>query len=230
MNKCQYCNKDFSTKYNLKRHNNICNNKNNICNNENNIINNENIINNKFKCEYCESIFSRKYLVTRHYNNCKIKELKDKINELETQINELNNKLTKYENNEIKISEDDLKVDNLSLYDILDYGNSFAIYICNNSSILKKILIKDKKKKIIEYTIHNNKYRDKGMFLIFFIIKNFKDKIINIISDKYKNIDENNEHIRRIFNIKNIEINEILMKKKNKFYYEVINILIDNII
>jgi hypothetical protein len=218
MNICQNCNKSFSTKYNLKRHNVICNNI------------------NTYKCEFCESIFSRKYLITSHYNKCKTKEFKEKINILEKKIDELNNKLTKYENNEFNITEEDFNTDNLTIYDILDYGNSFAIYICNNSNFLKKISIKDKKKNIIEYIIHNNKYRDKGFFLVFFIIKIFKDKIINIISDTYKNInininiDDNNEHITRIFNIKNIEINDILIKKKNKFYYEIINILIDNII
>lgn len=214
-NICKNCNKYFSSKYTLERHiKNVCNRSDII----------------KNKCEYCEKVFSRSYLLIKHNENCKIKEYKKKINNLEKEIEELKDIIIKYENNEINITENDFILDNFNIYDLLDYGNSLAIYICNNSNILKKISIKDKKKKIIEYVINNNKYRDNGLNLIFFIIKIFKNKIIEDISDKYNINNISNEHIKRMFNIKNNEINEILIKKKNKLYYEMMNIIMNNIV
>ena len=216
-NICENCNKQLSTKYNLKRHLDTCNK----------------II---FQCEYCDINFSRKSLLLKHYDKCKCKELKEQILELTKKIIELENIIYKNNivtNNNIDIN--DINIKNFSIFDILEYGTSIGLFICNNSILLKKIKFKNKRKNIIEYNINNICYNDKGIFLIQFIINILKNKIIEFIENKYDFIDSNNilynEHTKRLLNIKNTEIDEIINKKKNNnLYKEIFTIILDNLV
>jgi hypothetical protein len=212
-NVCKNCKKLFSNKYNLKRHNDICINKK---------------VKNLYKCEYCEDIFSRNYLLIQHIIICKCKRYKDKIDELEKIIIDLKLKINSIEDiNNINISEEDININLFSIYDILEYGKSIGLFICiQNSNILKKIKIKSKKKKYIKYNINNQNYKDDGLCLIQYILNLLKNQIINIINDKFSIITDkdilHNNHIKRILNIKNIEIDEIINEnKKNNLYEEI---------
>jgi hypothetical protein len=212
---CKNCNKLFSNKYNLKRHLDIC------------------LLKNNYKCEYCDDTFSRNYLLSQHLNICKCKKYKDKIDELEKINEELKMQINNHFNKNININ--DIKINNFSIFDILDYGKSIGLFICSNNFLLKKIELKNKKKKIIQYMLNDIIYVDNGFILIQYLLKLLKNKIIELINEKYSFIDENNilynEHTKRILDIKNIELDEILVNNKtNKLYNEIIKIILDNII
>lgn len=217
-NICINCNKLFSNKYNLKRHLDVC------------------LLKNNYKCDFCEDTFSRNYLLLQHLNICKCKKYKEKINELETIIQELKLQITNKnieQNNNITINDIDINI--FSINNILEYGKGIGIFICNNNTLLQKIKFKNKKKKIIEYILNNTKYIDNGFLLIKFILNLLKNKIDELIDDKYSFIDENNilynNHTKRILNIKNIEINEIILEnKENLLYNEIIKVINNKII
>ena len=62
-----------------------------------------------------------------------------------------------------------------------------------------------------------------------------QNKINELIDDKYSFIDENNilynNHTKRMLNIKNIEINEIILEnKENLLYNEIFKVIINKII
>ena len=216
---CNNCNKYFSNKYNLKRHLDICGKD------------------KKYFCIFCETYFSRSYLLTQHFKICKCKFYKEKIIELENINKELIEKISKYESDNDNISLDDINVINFNITDILEYGKSIGTYICSNSynNLLKKISLKNKKRKIIQYKIDNIIYNDNGLNLVIFVLTKLKDKIIELINDKYHFIDKDNilynEHTKRIINIKNIEIDEIIeYNKQNELFEEIIKVIYDYII
>ena len=79
-----------------------------------------------------------------------------------------NNKKEKIINNNttnniniINITIDDLKANNLKIHDLMGYGNSIANYVLNSTEIQDKIRLRDKARKLIEYSIEDKKYNDK---------------------------------------------------------------------
>ena len=156
-NNCINCNKLFSNKYNLKRHLDVC------------------LLKNYYKCEFCEDTFSRNYLLLQHLNICKCKKYKEKINELEDIIQELKIQIINQDKN---IIINDIDINIFSINNILEYGKSIGIFICNNNTFLQKIKFKNKKKKIIEYILNNITYIDNGLMLIKFVLNILKNKIV----------------------------------------------------
>ena len=72
MYKCEYCNKEYSSKSTLENHHKIAK----FCLR----LRNKNIVEEDlFNCEYCKDIFTRKFNLDRHYESCRIR--LDKIQE-----------------------------------------------------------------------------------------------------------------------------------------------------
>ena len=74
-NKCNICNKLYSTSQNLWKHNNKFHNNNSAKNSPNSA--NNKLINNEIKCDYCKTIFTRKDSLKKHYNRCNTKQSND---------------------------------------------------------------------------------------------------------------------------------------------------------
>ena len=100
-NKCNICNKIYSTSQNLWKHNNKFHNNNSANNTpkpaKNSPDSAKNVsINNEIKCEYCKSIFTRKDSLKKHYNRCNEKKCNNnKINEQTEKLKEENELLKK---------------------------------------------------------------------------------------------------------------------------------------
>ena len=117
----------------------------------------------------------------------------------------------------------------------MGYGNSIANYVLNSTEIQDKIRLRDKARKLIEYSIEDKKYNDKGRKLIIFIIKNYEDKIIKLLKETYgADLDEMsnfNEHLSRLKNIRDNEMREIIIEERtdNRLGKEIFETLIENL-
>lgn len=91
MNNCQYCEKEFSNDYSLKRHINTSKKCIEQRGEKQNL---------KFKCEFCDKFFSLKHNLSTHYETCSEKKIKlekensmKEINELKKIVEELKYKI-----------------------------------------------------------------------------------------------------------------------------------------
>ena len=102
-NKCEYCNKEYSSKGILETHQKTAKFCLRLRNNKEKEIK-------TFKCEFCEDNFNLKHVLERHHGRCKIKKINDKENSI---VNELKDELlllkTKYEY-EIKMKDEQIKM------------------------------------------------------------------------------------------------------------------------
>lgn len=183
-------------------------------------------------CKSCEKLFLKECNFNKHRLTSKmcnkVEELMNKNKELLDIIEKL--KKTKVEgDDEVEnIVIDDLAIEKLTIMDLIEYGKGIAKFIIKYSNIINKLVIKNKR--IMIYKIDNKMYKDNGNKLVYFIIFNYQDKILNFLKDKYENLDVFNDHIKRMLNIKNIEINEILSKTNinNDLSNEIINYIFEN--
>ena len=135
----------------------------------------------------------------------------------------------------INITLDDLKVNELRIHDLMEYGVSIANYVLKQAAISDKIRLRDRARKLIEYSIDDTKYHDKGRKLVIFIVKNYEDKIIKLLKDTYgTNLDDMsnfNEHLNRLRNIRDNELREIVIEERtdNQLGKEIFDTLIDNL-
>lgn len=227
--KCDYCKMEFSQKDNLKRHIQSC------------------------KLYEYEQLFSKektKYEEIINQLTADNKELKKEVSILKEDKDNLLTKIFEQNSNSkqkniinnttnnfniIGITTEDLKTNDLKINDIMDYGNSIANYVLNSTNCSNKVKLKDRARKLIEYGIDNVKYDDKGRRLIIFIISTYKDKIIDLLKKTYNNeldtMSEYNEHLKRLKNIRDNEMNEIIIEEKtdNKLSIEIFNTLIENL-
>lgn len=117
----------------------------------------------------------------------------------------------------------------------MNYGNSIANYVLRQTDIQNKIKLRDKSRKMIEYSIEDTKYNDKGRKLIIFIIKNYEDKIIKLLKDTYGTDLDNmaifNEHINRLKNIRDNEMKQIIIEERtdNQLGREIFETLLENL-
>jgi hypothetical protein len=108
MYKCDYCNKEYSTKGILENHQKtakFCLRIRNYSNESEKIILNNTI----FKCDYCEDTFTQKITLERHYERCKYKEIRQKDEEIrqkDEKIYNLKNIIEKEEEKFNKIQKD----------------------------------------------------------------------------------------------------------------------------
>ena len=117
----------------------------------------------------------------------------------------------------------------------MNYGNSIANYVLNSTELQEKIKLRDRARKLIEYSIEDKNYNDKGRKLIIFIVKNYEDKIIKLLKDTYgADLDEMstfNEHLNRLKNIRDNEMREIIIEERtdNQLGKEIFETLIENL-
>ena len=193
-------------------------------------------------CKGCEKSFLTESNYKRH------KEKSVLCNRIESLI--LENENLREENKKIKklkkleklenIEVIELKIDKLEALDLIEYGVGIAKFIIDKTNIIEKIILKEKKRKLLIYKIDNIIYKNYGEELIYFIIYNYKDRIKYYLESLYGNIKKEdyifNEHIKRMLNIKNIELLEILNKENinnnlgNEIIIYLINYLRNNII
>ena len=235
---CEYCNIEFTQKENLKRHLLICKKYEYIT-----IYNEER---QKYEEEIKELKQKNELLIQNNINLLKEKEeLKKERDEYLNII--LNNKKiinnTTNNNNTnnisiINITIEDLNINGLRVHDLMEYGNSIANYVLRQTDIQNKIKLKDKARKLIEYSIEDKKYNDKGRKLIIFIVKNYEDKIMKLLRDTYGNnldLDNipifNSEHLKRLKNIRDNELREIIIEERtdNQLGREIFDTLLDNL-
>jgi hypothetical protein len=244
---CEYCNIILSEKECLKKHLLICRKYEYIqmFREEKRIFEAELIKKNEEKRNYEEEINKLKLELTilKEHNlelkeyNLELKKEKDEYFKLLS-----NNKKEKIINNNttnnisiINITIDDLRANNLKIHDLMGYGNSIANYVLNSTEIQDKIKLRDKARKLIEYSIEDKKYNDKGRKLIIFIVKNYEDKIIKLLKDTYgKDLDEMamfNEHLNRLKNIRDNELREIIIDERvdNQLGREIFETLLENL-
>jgi len=176
--RCEKCNKLYSNKSNLNRHLNRCGF--NIkytceyCNLE--LTEKENLKRHLLTCKRYEYklLFDeekKKYEKEKKDDGEEIKmlkientNLKERIKELEKYLNILSNiKKEKIINNTtnnnniniINITIDDLNTNGLKIKDLMSYGNGIANYVLNSTEIQDKIKLRDKARKLIEYSIED---------------------------------------------------------------------------
>lgn len=223
--KCEYCKHEFTQKYNLTTHLLTCkayeyfkiyNEEKNKYIEEINILKLENL---NLKERIAELIKDKEYFKSVSNNkNPRV------IN------NTTNNNI-----NIINITIEDLNVNGLRIHDLMSYGHSIANYVLNSTSIQDKIKLRDKSRKLIEYSIDDKKYNDKGRKLIIFILKNYEDKIIKLLKDTYgADLDEMssfNEHLSRLKNIRDNELREIIIEERtdNQLGKEIFETLLENL-
>ncbi len=188
-------------------------------------------------CKGCDKRFYKECNYKRHMElSLACKRVEDLIleNEKLTEENKLLKKIKRVEGlDNIDISE--LNINKLGALDLVEYGVGIAKFIINKTNIMDKIILREKKKRILIYKIDNEIYRDYGDDLVYFLISNYKDKMRNYLENLYG--DENinsldlvyNEHIKRMINIKDIELSEILTKKNinNNLSDEIIDSIIN---
>jgi hypothetical protein len=220
---CEYCKHDFTQKYNLTTHLLTCKQYEYFKKFE------------KERKDYEEDI---KILKIENTN------LKERIKELENFLSVLsnmkkekiiNNNTTNNNINIINITIEDLNINGLKIQDLMSYGNSIANYVLNSTELQDKIKLRDRARKLIEYSIENKKYNDKGRKLIIFIIKNYEDKIIKLLKDTYgADLDEMsifNEHLNRLKHIRDNELREIIIDERtdNQLGREIFDTLLENL-
>ena len=126
-------------------------------------------------------------------------------------------------------------MNDLRIHDLMNYGNSIANYVLSQTDIHDKIKLRDRSRKLIEYSIEDRKYNDKGRKLIIFIVKNYEDKIIKLLRDTYgENLDSMsvfNEHLSRLKNIRDNELKEIIIEERtdNQLGREIFETLLENL-
>ena len=257
--KCEKCNKNFATKSNLNRHTNKCilniKYKCEYCEIE--IYEKENLKRHLLMCKEYE-IKTRVIELEKEIKRLKVEngllveknlnldkekgELKKERDEyLKIILNNkkiINNNTTNNNTNNISIINitiEDLKVNDLRIHDLMNYGNSIANYVLSQTDIHDKIKLRDRSRKLIEYSIEDRKYNDKGRKLIIFIVKNYEDKIIKLLRDTYgENLDSMsvfNEHLSRLKNIRDNELKEIIIEERtdNQLGREIFETLLENL-
>jgi hypothetical protein len=225
---CEYCKHEFTQKYNLTTHLLICK-----------------------SYEYFKIYTEEKKKYEDEISILKLENinLREKLVEITKEKNEyfkllMNNKKTKVINNTtnnnnnisiINITIEDLNAKELKIHDLMNYGNSIANYVLNSTELQEKIKLRDRARKLIEYSIEDKNYNDKGRKLIIFIVKNYEDKIIKLLKDTYgADLDEMstfNEHLNRLKNIRDNEMREIIIEERtdNQLGKEIFETLIENL-
>jgi hypothetical protein len=103
MNKCEFCNKDFSTKNILIKHQKTAKYCLKIQNADNStIINTDNI----FTCEFCKKVSTRKYIHDNHIEKC-ITRIKALYSNIKNEV-----KVLKLENEKLKLKTQRLEIEN----------------------------------------------------------------------------------------------------------------------
>ena len=186
-------------------------------------------------CKGCDKNFLKENTYVRHLEKsvaCSRVEDLIKENEKLRGENIVLKKMKKVEKLE-NIELHELNINKLEALDLIEYGTGIAKFIINKTNIIEKIILKEKKRRLLIYKIENTIYKNYGEELIYFLINNYKDKIKYYLENLYGNIREEdflyNEHIKRMLNIKNIELLEILNKENinNNLGNEIILYLIN---
>ena len=237
---CEYCNIEFTQKESVKRHLLTCKKYEYIT-----IYNEER---QKYEEELKELKVKNELLIQNNINLLKerddLKKERDEYLKIILNNNKekiINNNTTNNNTNNtnnisiINITIEDLNINGLRIHDLMDYGNSIANYVLRQTDIQDKIKLRDRSRKLIEYSIEDKKYNDKGRRLIIFIMKNYEDKIIKLLRDTYgENLDNMsifNEHLNRLKNIRDNELKEIIIEERtdNQLGREIFETLLDNL-
>jgi hypothetical protein len=172
MYKCDYCNKEYSSKGILENHQKtakFCLKIRNYNNESEKIILNNTI----FKCDYCEDTFTQKITLERHYERCKYKEIRKKDEEIrqkDEKIYNLKNIIEKEEEKFNKIQKDFEKIRE----DLLSYRT-------NNLIHEKELETKDKIIQELKHEIESLKKENKETINHFF---EEKEKLLNTLINK----------------------------------------------
>jgi hypothetical protein len=254
---CEYCQNEFTQKDNLKRHLLTCkmyeydqllkkeNEKNNVI-----------LLNEKKKYE---EIINSLIIENEKLKN-KIEILKEdketlllKIFEQKTNItNNTDNSNTNNIDNSnntinINITTEDYRVNNLKITDITGYqdednnetgiGIALAKYVLKSTEIPKKIKLRDKSRKLIEYFINDIKYYDKGLKFVHNTYKTYYEQILYLLQKTYNknnDLDINiyqSKFMTLLKNVRDNELKEIVDKEKtnNSLSQNLLNTIIENL-
>ena len=255
--KCEYCEVELYEKENLKRHLLICKEyeiktrvielekkidtlkeENKLLSKEKDELKKEKDELKRERDEYLKIILNnnKEKIINNNTTNNKEKIINNNTTNNKEKI--INNNTTNNNTNNISIINitiEDLNINGLRIHDLMDYGNSIANYVLRQTDIQDKIKLRDRSRKLIEYSIEDKKYNDKGRRLIIFIMKNYEDKIIKLLRDTYgENLDNMsifNEHLNRLKNIRDNELKEIIIEERtdNQLGREIFETLLDNL-
>lgn len=195
---CEFCNHNFGSYYNLKRHVNKCIKK------EISRLQEENDKLKKCQCSFCGICFSTVFSLTRHKKQCNdfkliLKKKDDKINEIklekkilktkyELTMENFRQKIKNYEENKIE-NKELIGYFKKTLSESISIANKITLHCPNNPPLVK---IEPKK---LPYFNENDNKLIVNDFISHYNNKVIYEKITNIILSVYKKEDKNEQSI-----------------------------------